>query len=186
MSILKNLRLAMRMSERELSELAGVSRATIRKCETNPTLVSPIIFDRLASYLGYKALVAPVPATAANSEYSTIAVSLAVVHDGFSSWKIHFFNLVDEFRRTPDLRLVMLPPTKMLDEQLTALLASIVCTLCSESGYNVPDWAAAEYFLKNPWFVSGMESLKASAVIESPYEFRRNNIFVQANILKRA
>jgi hypothetical protein len=40
--------------------------------------------------------------------------------------------------------------------------------------------------LSEPWFVSGMENLKASALLESPLPFRRNNVFVLGNFLSRA
>jgi transcriptional regulator with XRE-family HTH domain len=186
MNIFKYLRKKNRMSEREISDAVGISRVTVRRCEENLLQVSPVNLEKLATYFGHKIILMPVPMGALNSEYSTIAVSIAVKHDGFDSWKIHFFNMVDEFRRKPDLRLLMLAPTKKLDERLNALLASIVCSLCAEVGYETPDWAAQEYFLDRPWFVSEMESLKATAMVESPHEFRRNNIFVHENILKRA
>jgi hypothetical protein len=41
-------------------------------------------------------------------------------------------------------------------------------------------------FLPDPWFVAGIENLKASALVESPVQFRRNNIFVLGNFLSRA
>ncbi|RIL10041.1 MAG: hypothetical protein DCC75_05205, partial [Proteobacteria bacterium] len=120
------------------------------------------------------------------SEYSTIAVAMKVQQAGFESWKLHFMELVDEFRRTLDARLILLPPPKDLEARLTALLASIVRTLCFEAKMDTPEWAARRYFLESPWFVSGIEALKASALLESPMAFRTNNIFVQDNFLSRA
>jgi hypothetical protein len=40
--------------------------------------------------------------------------------------------------------------------------------------------------LDSPWFVAGIENLKASALVESPVRFRKRNIFVLANFLERA
>jgi hypothetical protein len=40
--------------------------------------------------------------------------------------------------------------------------------------------------LPAPWFVAGVENLKASALVESPVQFRRNNVFVLGNFLARA
>jgi hypothetical protein len=37
----------------------------------------------------------------------------------------------------------------------------------------------------DPWFVSGMESLKAIALVESPLPFRLRKIFVLENFLSR-
>jgi hypothetical protein len=38
---------------------------------------------------------------------------------------------------------------------------------------------------KDPWFVSGMENLKAITLVESPLHFRRRKIFVLGNFLSR-
>jgi hypothetical protein len=40
--------------------------------------------------------------------------------------------------------------------------------------------------LPRPWFVAGVENLKATALVESPLPFRRNNVFVLGNFLSRA
>ncbi|NCO37375.1 MAG: hypothetical protein COZ06_23865 [Armatimonadetes bacterium CG_4_10_14_3_um_filter_66_18] len=40
--------------------------------------------------------------------------------------------------------------------------------------------------LPEPWFVSGIENLKATALVESPTHFRKRRIFVLGNFLERA
>jgi len=120
------------------------------------------------------------------SDLSTVGVGYQVIHDGSLSWKIHFFNFVDEFRRTLDPRLILLPPSTALELKLRALLASIVWMLCEEVQMDAPSWAQKRYDLPQPWFVSEIESLKASALVESPVYFRQNNIFVLSNFLERA
>ncbi len=55
----------------------------------------------------------------------------------------------------------------------------------AELDISVPDWASSFMWLKFPWFVSGIVHLKASAILESPVEFRGNNIFVLGNFLSR-
>ena len=40
--------------------------------------------------------------------------------------------------------------------------------------------------LATPWFVAGVENLKALALVESPTHFRKRNIFVLGNFLSRA
>ncbi len=186
MSIFRYLRKNTCLSERDIAKRADISRATLRTSEEAPEQVKVGILQKLAAIFHYKVVVCVVPFTEVASNYSTVAVSLLVQKDGFESWKIHFFNLVDEFRGQPDIRLIMLPPVASLDERLQAMLASIVQALCLEVGYSIPDWAKREHYLSKPWFVSEMESLKASAIVESPMVFRRNNIFVQQNILSRA
>ena len=119
------------------------------------------------------------------SASSSVAVSMNVITDGFESWKIHFFELVDEFRRTLDPRLTLLPPVSQLDARLRALLSSIALDLANEAEMDPPDWAQKPYFLDLPWFPAGAESLKASALVESPVFYRKNNIFVLENFLRR-
>jgi hypothetical protein len=120
------------------------------------------------------------------SEYSTVALFYKVERDGFESWKTHLFDFVDEFRRTVDTRLILLPPPKHGDARLIALLAATTKVLCDEFSIDVPSWACKRYYLATPWFVSGMNSLKASALLESPLPYRANNIFVHENFLERA
>ena len=174
------------LSERELASAAGVSRLTLRNAEAaggNPTLRSLAL---LARPLGRRIVCLAVPTEEAPSDYSTVAVSQRVQQEGFSSWKIHYMELVDEFCKRIDPRLILLPPIRELHPQLRALLASIVLQLCEEVGQESPGWARQRYFLDDPWFISGMESLKAMAIRESPLAFRRNNIFVHENFLQRA
>jgi hypothetical protein len=120
-----------------------------------------------------------------HSDFSTVAVAFKVERDGFSSWKIHFMELIDEFRRSMDPRLIILPPPARFDRRLTALLASLVRQLCHEQRMSAPLWSVRRYFLDQPWFVADIQSLKASALVESPLFFRNNNIFVHSNFMAR-
>ena len=119
-------------------------------------------------------------------ELSVQSVAHLVLRDGFASWKIHFMNFVDEFRRRLDARLILCPPSKELDLRLQALLASMVSSLCREVGMDAPEWAQKIYHLETPWFVSESEALKAMMILEAPLEFRKNLIFVAEDFLKRA
>jgi AcrR family transcriptional regulator len=174
------------ISERDLAAAAGVARETLRVCERDPRAVRGQIVDAIAERLERQVLLMITPDRPAASEWSTVSVSMMIVRDGFESWKIHLMDWVDEFRRDWDARLVLLPPVSALDERLIALMASICSVLAAEAGIDTPDWAQHSYFLPKPWFVSNRESLKAMAIVESPPEFRRNNIFVHDNFLRRA
>lgn len=113
-------------------------------------------------------------------------ISIRIVVGGFNSWKVHLFNFVDAFRSTWDPMLVNDGPIRELDERLRALLASTVEALSCESGTPAPAWCPGIPCLDDPWFVSGIENLKASALAESPAFFRHRNIFVLGNFLHRA
>ena len=66
------------------------------------------------------------------------------------------------------------------------MIQGIVETLACEAGLPFPDWVTEAVYLDEPWFPSDMQSLKATALLESPLAFRRRNIFVLDNFLQRA
>ena len=172
-------------SERSLAADAGLSRGALRQVlalNLKPRLSS---IHKLFTHLGLNLNILATPAKEVSSDASTVGVSYAVLRDGFDSWKIHFMNLVDEFHKNPDPRLLLLPPPRSLDPKLVAMCASIVCTLSKEVGMQPPLWADKDYYLDQPWFPSGIDSLKALNVLESPLPFRRNNLFIGMNFMER-
>lgn len=171
------------LSERSLAQKTGLSRSLIRSIfsKQNVTLKS---LEGVATFFGCELHIFA-SQKEISSICSTIATALLVERDGFDSWKIHFFNLVDEFRRSLDARLVLLPPHESFDAKLSALLASIVRDLTEEASMDTPSWAMKRKPLEKPWFVAEMNNLKASALLESPFPYRANNIFVHENFLDR-
>lgn len=78
------------------------------------------------------------------------------------------------------------PPLSRVDERADAYYAAVAEHLALRHGLRVPDWALArERFLRAPYFPSGLESLKATLLVESPPAFRRRMIFVGADALSR-
>ncbi len=102
-----------------------------------------------------------------------------------SAWSIHLMDFVDDFRYYKDLS-ALTDPLEGPQDRWTALLASVAETLSREVGAEPPPWTASVPASKDPWFVSGMENLKAIALAESPLPFRIRKIFVTANFLSRA
>ncbi len=100
------------------------------------------------------------------------------------NWEIPFFNFVDDFRRIKDLSMVV-EPLEPGHPRFDALLSSTIEYLCDECRLETPDWVWETPSLKEPWFVSGIENLKALTIVESPVFFRRRNIFVLENFLSR-
>ena len=182
---LRMLRQRTGLSENEAATRAGISRLTVRQLESakgNPTVDS---LQKAAAILDRELWVLAVPRNDPSQD-SAVSVSWKVMRDGFDSWKIHFMNFVDEFRRDLDPRLILLSPPTELEPKLTALIASMSFALCEEAGFPPPAWVARTHFLESPWFVSGVENLKAISLLEAPVAFRRNNIFVMENFMKRA
>lgn len=100
-----------------------------------------------------------------------------------------FFELVDHFRSLDSsgkANSVTVPPGTTGDRKLDALLASMVAFLCNEAGIECPDWSLSwNNWLDQPWFFSDVDRLYAYALVESPPEFRMNNIFVLGNFMER-
>lgn len=101
-------------------------------------------------------------------------------------WLVPLMDFVDAFRRHPDQQAVAEPMAPGADPRLDALLAAVVESLCAEAGLDAPSWVDEVGPSPRPWFVSGLESLKAIALAESPLPFRRRRIFVLENFLSRA
>jgi hypothetical protein len=185
----RNYMKKLNLSEVKAAKKAKISRLTWRAVmENKPTVELQSLFA-VAGTLGLDVTILTVSGeqnSKFSSDCSTVAAGFNVLRDGKASWKIHYMNLVDEFRRTVDSRLLLLPPPTELSIELTALLAGIVTSLCWEFGIDTPAWADRRYDLPEPWFVSETESLKAISILESPLPFRRNNIFVGFNFLQRA
>ena len=53
------------------------------------------------------------------------------------------------------------------------------------AGIEVPEWIEQVPAVKDPWFVAGLNNLKAIAIVESPLAFRYRKIFVMENFLFR-
>jgi hypothetical protein len=72
------------------------------------------------------------------------------------------------------------------DERANAYYAAVAEHLAMRNGFPIPSWTSGpERFLKQPFFPSGLESLKAILLVESPTAFRRRLIFVDADPLSR-
>ena len=185
LSGIKELIHRQKQSERFISKAVGLARTTLRKICLPDELPHLAGVAKISAYFHHDVILATYPMHH-DPENSTVATSIRVFQDGNSSWKIHLMNMVDEFRKTLDTRLLILPPSTVASPQIRALIAATTLQLCHEVDILAPTWATKFPALDEPWFLSEMESLKASSILESPYAFRSKNIFVLDNFLKRA
>jgi hypothetical protein len=99
-------------------------------------------------------------------------------------------DFIDEFNRADMVKRQQMvkkfPFKKITDKKYAAYIAAAVEELCFINNMDIPEWVFdKKYRLKEPFFVGGLESLKAFLIAESPVSFRRRNIFVSENVLKR-
>jgi hypothetical protein len=106
------------------------------------------------------------------------------IEAGPKNWAVYLMDFVDDFRYYKDLAALAAPfPSR--HERWDALLASTATSLCRELELSTPSWIQEVPACRDPWFVSGMESLQAIALVESPLPFRLRKIFVLENFLSR-
>jgi hypothetical protein len=103
----------------------------------------------------------------------------------------HFLReFLDEFYVEPDpvARAAMLSeePSLSQNEKTNAYVAAVAEHLSLRNHLPVPEWPNDKTrFLNRPFFPCGLESLKATLLVESPGAFRRRMIFVGADPLYR-
>ncbi|MBI5883415.1 MAG: helix-turn-helix domain-containing protein [Elusimicrobia bacterium] len=188
MDSVKKARQRQALSQRNLAKLAGLSFRSIQLIESpshDPRISS---LQRLGNALGLPAglIERRLAGLFSLSPDSVAIASERILTEGGDSWKTCLFDFVDAFRRAKDRALIEAPPAEETPPRAKALLASTTEALCSEEGLAVPSWCAAVESLSEPWFVSGVDNLKASALAESPAHFRKRGIFVLGNFLQRA
>lgn len=188
METLKARRLGRGVSQRQLALKADVAFRTVQLLESGRHDARLSTLGKVSRALGLSAqsVERAVQRCFRTETDSILDVSERICLEGEASWPVHHFNFVDAFRRQARPELVAGPPDPETPARLEALLASTVETLCEEAGIPVPGWVWGVGRLGRPWFVSGVESLKALALVHSPPQFRKRNLFVLDNFLSRA
>ena len=100
------------------------------------------------------------------------------------------FRCVELFERAPHaerMGLVAQEPMSTGDARYDAMLAAIAEYLCTREGMLAPEWVEdSKRFLDQWWFVSGIRSLHADAIVHSPISFARRGVFITAGALAYA
>lgn len=187
MKEIKLARQKKRLSQRNLAEKASISFKGLQLLERHGHDAKLSSLQKLAVALGLpgKGIERSIQDFFSLHPDSIKAASFRIREDGFDSWTLHLMNFVDAFRRTSDAGLVQLAPSEGLDTKLIAIMTSTVEFLCVQQAITIPEWCRSIGTLSDPWFVSGIENLKATALVESPVYFRKRNIFVMTGFLDR-
>ena len=188
MKIIREARCRLKLSQRKLAKKASISYKTLQLIESghhNPRLAT---LEKISRVLGLSKgeIQRAIAASFFKKSDSIETISQRIAGEGEDSWKHWLFEFVDTFRHHPTLSLVEAPPSSRVSLRIQCLLASTVEFLCVERKITPPWWCHGVETLPSPWFVSGSESLKAMALLESPLPFRKRNIFVLDNFLSRA
>ena len=99
----------------------------------------------------------------------------------------HFLERYDKSDWETRARITADAPITTGSDRYDALLAGIVEFACASHGVVAPSWVNDEhYFLNKWWFVSGMASLHANALVHSPISLARRGVFVTQGALEYA
>ncbi len=99
-------------------------------------------------------------------------------------WRVWLMDFVDDFRYYKNAAMIA-ESFELSDDKIDALLASTIEYLCDELKIETPEWLNEIQPCREPYFVSGIENLKATAIVESPLRFRIRKIFVLGDFLNR-
>lgn len=185
MKEIAKLRNHQQLSQRQLATMAGISYKALQLVEGENHISKLSTLSKIAEAFQY-------PSQAFDqhvAEFFRLPPN-SITHISkeikkTKNWKILLFNFVDHFRETQNEDLILDPPYMNINRKTLALIASTVETLCDEMKIKKPWWCDRIKSLSKPYFVSGIENLKAMALIESPLHFRKRNIFVLHNFLER-
>lgn len=114
----------------------------------------------------------------------TLAETKQKIEQNPEYWIIHLMDFVDDFRYYRR-EAALTQPFELNDRKMDALLASTSEYLCAELDIDPPQWIQDVPAVPEPWFVSGLEDLKAITLVETPVWFRVRKIFVLENFLSR-
>jgi hypothetical protein len=97
------------------------------------------------------------------------------------------FAFIEEYERSqPSERSLLVKdrPESVGDPRFDALLAAVAEHVCVEHGDEIPGWAESpDRFLDRWWFVAGLRSLEADALMNSPISFARRGVFITGDAL---
>ena len=188
MELIRTIRGHRGLSQRALAQRAGLSFRGVQLLESpdHDARVSSLEHVARAFGLPRSGVRRAVSRMLLEPPGSLFCASIRILEDGERSWRGHLMDSVDAVRRSRSSAELETPPAPELPLRLRALLAGVAETLAAECGVGAPRWTNGVGPLDRPWFVSGYENLKASALVESPVPFRSRNVFVLANFLDRA
>ena len=188
MELIRTVRGRRGLSQRALAQRAGLSFRGVQLLESPEHDARVSSLEHVAQALGLpkSGVRRAVSRVLLEPPGSLFCASVRMLEDGERSWRRHLMDSVDAVRRSRSAAELETAPSLELPARLRALLAGVADTLAAECGAGAPAWTHGVGPLDRPWFVSGYENLKASALVESPVPFRSRNVFVLANFLDRA
>ncbi len=110
-----------------------------------------------------------------------------------NSWRFAVCQLIDDYQTvrrhdglTPAATLFTSPPASCGDARVDATLAALAEHIARQDGWEPPAWCFDEWrATPQRWFVAGLRSLHALALVQSPLAFRTRGVLICAGDLTR-
>lgn len=186
-AVLRRARLDAGLTQAELAALADTSQSAIAAYETGVRQPSWAVLQRVLGASGHRLELEIRPDSAL---FRVVDLAEQIVGTPEEPVRLR---LVFEFLRgaAEDGRSVRLlvaaepPPTG--DTRFDALLAAIAEDLCVHGGIRPPTWVQDDSrFLDGMWWVSGLPSARAEALVHTPASYRRRGIMIARHDLEAA
>ena len=187
--LLRRARAAAGLTQARLAELAGTTQSAIAAYEAGAREPTVPVLARMVAAAGARLEldVAPDPSL---YRLADVARDIAATDVADEARRLR---LVFEFLRGaqddghPLVLLVAAEPPATGDVRFDALLAAIAEDLCVHAGEAPPSWVHdAGRFLDRAWWVSGLPSARAAALVHAPASFRRRGVMLDRHDLVAA
>jgi transcriptional regulator with XRE-family HTH domain len=187
--LLRRARADAGLTQARLAELAGTTQSAIAAYEAGAREPTVPVLARMVAAAGARLHigVAPDPSL---YRLTDLALDIAATDAADEARRLR---LVFEFLRGaqenghPLVLLVAAVPPSTGDVRFDALLAAIAEDLCVHAGDAPPLWVHdAGRFLDRAWWVSGLPSARAAALVHAPASFRRRGVMLDRHDLVAA
>ena len=186
-SLLREARQASGLTQAQLAELAGTSQSAIAAYEAGRREPTIPVLERMIAASGHRLTLGLEPDTRL-FRLSDLAIEIRQ-----AAGDPERLRLVFEFLRGaqedghPLLMLVSREPDSTGDPRFDALLAAVAEDLCVHAKLEAPGWVHDERrFLEGFWWVSGLASARARALVHAPASYRRRGVMLERHDLGAA
>jgi transcriptional regulator with XRE-family HTH domain len=185
--LLRQARLARRVSQRDLARRGGVQQPAVAAVESGRRDPTVATLDRLLGALGYGLVALPTRRASVAATAEQIRSDLAA-HDETTAFRRLLQINKDLAAEGPVIRVALCAPPPPLtgDPRLDAFVAALVEHHLGRDGLPVPTWVDDSPPLVDPWFVVDLPAFRDDALTSSPAAFKQRNIYVNASELDAA
>lgn len=186
-AVLRRARRAAGLSQSQLAALAGTSQPAIAAYEAGTREPTLPVLERMVRATGYRINLS-LEREPALFTLADLATEIRAVGDEGRALRLvfEFLRGADE-GNFPIRLLVAAEPGPAGDRRFDAMIGAIAEHLCVHAGITPPVWCTdASRFLHGLWWVSGLRSARARALVHTPASFRRRGVMLDRHDMSAA